>query len=60
MRRADIVWHAMPHNDQVEMYNPSLLEAAVQLAHDLDARFGLPPKRTMSQVGSVCKGGESV
>lgn len=40
----------MPFNTQVEMFDPGLLRAAVQLAHDLDADFGLPPKMTMSQV----------
>lgn len=31
------------------MFDEDLLRAAVRLTHDLDARFGLPPKQTMSQ-----------
>ncbi|KAK9798230.1 hypothetical protein WJX73_010911 [Symbiochloris irregularis] len=49
VKQGDIHWHAMPFNTQVEMFDPGLLKAAVQLAHDLDAKFGLAPKRTMSQ-----------
>ncbi|KAK9815327.1 hypothetical protein WJX72_001843 [[Myrmecia] bisecta] len=44
-----ITWHAMPFNAQLEFYDAPLVEAAVQLTHDLDALFGLPPKVTMSQ-----------
>ena len=50
MQRGDITWHALPHNAQLELFDPSLLEFAVQLTHGLDKRFGLPPKLTMSQV----------
>ena len=46
----DIFWHAMPFNTQVELFDAPLLQYAVELTHELDARFGQPPKRTMSQV----------
>lgn len=36
---------------QSEVADASLLTAAVDLTHDLDARFGLPPKITISQAG---------
>jgi hypothetical protein len=49
VHRGDITWHALPHNFQAEFMDVELLQYAVQLAHDLDQRFGLPPKRTMSQ-----------
>ena len=51
MHRGDIYWHALPFNGQLEFFDVSLLEFAVQLTHELDIKFGLPPKRTMSQVG---------
>jgi len=48
--KGDIVWHAYPHNLQTEFLgDPKLLEYAVQLAHDLDRQFNLPPKRVISQ-----------
>ena len=50
MHRGDIYWHALPFNGQLEFFDVSLLEFAVQLTHELDIKFGLPPKRTMSQV----------
>lgn len=49
VRAGDIHWHALPHNAQVEVMDASLLAFSVQLTHDLDRRFGLPAKRTMSQ-----------
>ena len=50
MHRGDIYWHALPFNGQLEFFDVSLLEFAVQLTHEIDVKFGLPPKRTMSQV----------
>eukprot|EP01046_Picozoa_sp_COSAG06_P027990 COSAG06_NODE_2499_length_6756_cov_5.158780_6_plen_84_part_00 len=41
-------WHALPFNAEMALYDRATLGAAVQLTHDLDARFGLPPKRTVS------------
>lgn len=52
VRRGDIYWHAYPFNMQSEVADASLLAAAVNLTHDLDARFGLPPKITISQAGT--------
>lgn len=48
--RGDLYWHAFPHNAQVEVMDSWLFEYGVQLVHDLDTRFGLAPKVTMSQV----------
>lgn len=50
MARGDITWHAFPHNAQLELFDPSLLGWAVGMTHELDRRFGLPNKLTMSQV----------
>lgn len=50
MARGDITWHAFPFNGQAELFDADLFEEAVALTHDLDERFGLPHKRTMSQV----------
>ena len=46
----DIFWHAMPFNTQVELLDAPLLQYAIEMTHELDDRFGQPPKRTMSQV----------
>lgn len=46
-----IYWHALPFNAQPEMFDAHLLEAAVQLTHDLDDAFSLDRKVTVSQVG---------
>lgn len=48
VRAGDITWHAFPHNAQLEIMDPVLIQAGIQLTHDLDARFGLAPKRTLS------------
>ena len=50
MHRGDIYWHALPFNGQLEFFDVSLLEFAVQMTHEIDVKFGLAPKRTMSQV----------
>lgn len=50
IRKGWITWHAFPFNGQMEMFDSSLLEFAVQLVHDLDEEFELPPKHTLSQV----------
>ncbi|KAL4430828.1 hypothetical protein ABPG75_006084 [Micractinium tetrahymenae] len=49
VRRGDIYWHALPHVAQAELYDPPLLEAAVQLSQRLADRFGLPHALTMNQ-----------
>ncbi|DBA83693.1 TPA: hypothetical protein ACH3X1_006235 [Trebouxia sp. C0004] len=49
VHRGDIYWHALPFNGQLEFFDVSLLEFAVQLTHEIDVKFGFPPKRTMSQ-----------
>lgn len=53
VREGTITWHAMPHVAQLELFDPGLLEYAVQLTHKLDREFGLPPKQTMNQVGRL-------
>ena len=53
IRKGWITWHAFPYNGQMEMFDSSLLEFALQLVHDLDAEFDLPPKHTLSQVSWV-------
>ena len=45
----------MPFNAQLEMFDESLLQAAVQLTHDLDGEFKLPHKRTLSLVSTGIK-----
>ncbi|EIE25882.1 hypothetical protein COCSUDRAFT_46416 [Coccomyxa subellipsoidea C-169] len=49
VQNGDIWWHAMPHNAELEFMDRSMLQASIQLTHELDAAFGLPPKITMSQ-----------
>ena len=44
-----ITWHAFPFNAQPEFMDPSLIGFGVDLTHQLDARFGVPNKTTMSQ-----------
>lgn len=44
-----IYWHAFPFNGEPELMSPDMFLAAVELTHSLDARFGLPPKATLSQ-----------
>ncbi|XP_052819190.1 uncharacterized protein LOC128245032 [Mya arenaria] len=45
-----ITWHAGPMNMEYEMMDESMLEFAMQLSMDLDARFGFQRKhRTVSQ-----------
>ena len=50
VHRGDMYWHALPFNGQLEFFDVSLLEFAVQMTHEIDVKFGLAPKRTMSQV----------
>ena len=49
VRAGDITWHAFPHNAQLEIMDPVLIQAGIQMTHDLDDRFGLPHKHTLSQ-----------
>jgi len=44
-----ITWHAMPMNFQIEFMNAEVFSFALKLTHDLDDRFNLPRKATMSQ-----------
>jgi hypothetical protein len=48
--RGFVYWHALPHNGEVEMAGGShLLDSSFNLTFSLDARFGLPRKRAISQ-----------
>lgn len=49
VRAGDIWWHGMPHNAQIEVFDESLLEYAIQMGHDLAARFNMTPAATISQ-----------
>jgi len=44
-----LTWHAFPFNSEAELHSSWLLRAGLASCHALDARFGLPPKATMSQ-----------
>ena len=45
----DITWHAFPHNAQLELMSPAVIEAGLDMTFRLDDRFGVPRKRTLSQ-----------
>ena len=47
--RGDIWWHAFPHNAELAAADAGMIKAGINITHTLDARFGLPPKRTLSQ-----------
>ena len=49
IRDGHITWHAFPHNAQFEIMDPSLIDAGLALTRQLDARFGLANKTTLSQ-----------
>lgn len=49
IKAGDVTWHAFPHNAELEMMDPSLIEAGLALTWALDDRFGLPRKQTLSQ-----------
>ena len=49
IQRGDITWHAFPHNAELEAAVRTVIRAGLNLTHDLDRRFGLPPKATLSQ-----------
>eukprot|EP00041_Stephanoeca_diplocostata_P034203 m.1150901 g.1150901 ORF g.1150901 m.1150901 type:complete len:780 (+) comp24479_c0_seq2:116-2455(+) len=45
----DITWHAFPHNAELEMMSPALIEAGLALTWELDDRFKMPRKKLLSQ-----------
>lgn len=45
----DITWHAFPHNAELAVMDPSLVEAGLALTWALDKRFNVSPKQTLSQ-----------
>jgi len=45
----DITWHAFPHNAELEMMDPSLIEAGLALTWAMDDHFGIAHKQTLSQ-----------
>ena len=52
VKQGVITWHAVPFNPNYEAFDGPLLEFAIQHTHELDKRFGLPPKATASLVSS--------
>eukprot|EP01045_Picozoa_sp_COSAG04_P003298 COSAG04_NODE_132_length_24268_cov_7.633426_18_plen_245_part_00 len=40
IRRGDITWHANPLNSEDEVYDADTLRAAIDVSHELNARFG--------------------
>ena len=47
--KGTITWHAFPFNSELELLEPSLLTAGLELCASLSAEFGLPAPRTLSQ-----------
>ncbi len=49
--RGDIVWHAWPFNSQLEMCDPAMIDAGLQLTHQLDTELNRPsgPSSVLSQ-----------
>ena len=50
IREGIIYWHAFPYNGQMELMDERAVREAVQMTHDLDAKYGYKPKITLSQV----------
>lgn len=48
VQNQEVTWHAGPFNVQYELMDPSLAAYAVDLAHQLDAKFGVPRKSVVS------------
>ena len=44
-----ITWHAFPHNAQLEVMDPSLIHAGLELTFALDRQFNQSNKTTLSQ-----------
>ena len=49
IKAGHITWHAFPHNAELEVMSPTLIEAGLELTFALDREFGLPNKTTISQ-----------
>lgn len=49
IRAGTITWHAFPFNVEMEMMEPALVTAALDMTQALDRMFGFAPKRTLSQ-----------
>eukprot|EP00656_Telonema_subtile_P005519 TRINITY_DN1250_c0_g2_i2.p1 TRINITY_DN1250_c0_g2~~TRINITY_DN1250_c0_g2_i2.p1 ORF type:complete len:838 (-),score=162.47 TRINITY_DN1250_c0_g2_i2:112-2625(-) len=47
--QGDIYWHAFPHNAELENTSPVMLQEGLSATQALDAAFGLPSKRSLSQ-----------
>lgn len=50
MQRGDIYWHAFPFNAELELFDEDLLNFNIKLVHDLDAKYNVTPKITLSLV----------
>jgi len=49
IRAGTISWHAFPFNGELELFEPDLFNAGIELCHSLDDEFDLPHKATLSQ-----------
>ena len=49
IRLGDITWHAFPHNAELDNASPVMLDEGLRATKRLDAAFGLPTKRSLSQ-----------
>lgn len=49
IKEGDITWHAFPHNAELEAGSAGVVRHGLRLTHALDAAFGQPPKRVLSQ-----------
>ena len=49
IRRGDITWHANPLNSEDEVYDADTLRAAIDVSHELNARFGRANSRWVGQ-----------
>ena len=48
VRAGDIVWQAFPHNAELMMLDPALMQFGVRLTHELDDRFNLTRRTVLS------------
>ena len=49
IRRGDITWHANPLTSEDEVYDADTLRAAIDVSHELNARFGRANSRWVGQ-----------
>jgi hypothetical protein len=49
VKMGDIWWHAFPHNAELAAAGAGMIEYGLDITHKLDERFGLKPRKTLSQ-----------